>query len=67
MWVIGNQGHAALYALDASDLTNKLYDTDQKARDRLNGYVKFTTPTVANGRVYLGTFDNVLYSFGLPR
>jgi outer membrane protein assembly factor BamB len=52
--------HAVLYALDA--MTGKeLYNSG----DQIKSFVHTGELSVANGRVYLGTFDNVLYSFGI--
>jgi outer membrane protein assembly factor BamB len=52
--------HATLYALDA--LTGKeLYSSGEQ----IESFAHFTGLSVANGRVYLGTFDSVLYCFGL--
>ncbi len=53
MWVLESSG--TLHAYDASNLANELFNSNQKsARDALGGYVKFTAPTVANGKVYAG-------------
>ena len=55
-----------LYAYDASNLRNLLYTSNQAAnhRDLLGSAVKFTTPTIANGKVYVGS-RNSLSAFGL--
>ena len=55
VWAIGNSTEAVLYAYDASNLGTPLYNSHQRPRDRMNGYVGFTVPTVANGRVFVGT------------
>ena len=55
-----------LYAFDALDLTNLLWTSEMKPeRDRMGGFAKFATPTVANGRVYVPTFSNSLEVYGL--
>jgi hypothetical protein len=64
VWAIENGG-AILYAFDAANLTNELYDSNQAAnsRDHFSGN-KFITPMVVNGRVYVGTATSVAV-FGL--
>jgi hypothetical protein len=59
---------AILRAYDANDLSKLLYASNQAGpRDTAGGGVKFTTPTIANGHVYLGTqFEVDVYGL-LPR
>jgi hypothetical protein len=59
---------AILRAYDANDLSKPLYASNQAGpRDTAGGGVKFTTPTIANGHVYLGTqFEVDVYGL-LPR
>jgi outer membrane protein assembly factor BamB len=58
---IAASGHATLYAFDA-ETGKELYSSS----DQIASFAHFSGLSVANGRVYLGTFDSVLYCFGLP-
>jgi outer membrane protein assembly factor BamB len=58
---IKNSTHAVLYALDART-GKELFSSG----DQIKSFNHFTGLSVANGRVYIGTFDSVLYCFGLP-
>ena len=56
--------HAVLRAYDATTLT-ELYDTNQDAaRDQMGVGVKFATPTIADGEVFVGA-SGMLYIYGL--
>jgi outer membrane protein assembly factor BamB len=48
---------ATLFALDATDLNKELWDSDMTANDNLSFEAKGVPPVVANGRVYMATFD----------
>jgi len=55
-----------LHAYDARDLTRELYNSNQAAagRDQFGAGNKFITPTIVNGRVFVGTASGVA-AFGL--
>jgi hypothetical protein len=69
MWAVNTSafaaaGTAVLYAFDATNLGNELYDSNQNSGDHPGPAVKFTVPTVANGSVYMGT-QTQLAVFGM--
>jgi hypothetical protein len=65
LWVVENGGTAVLHAYDATNLTTELYNSNQAAaaRDQFAGN-KFITPTIVNGKVFVGTPNSVAV-FGL--
>jgi len=70
VWVLENasfqaQRPAILHAYDANDVSQELYNSQQAGtRDTLPIGVGFVGPTVANGKVYVGTLSE-LAVFGL--
>jgi hypothetical protein len=57
---IKNSTHAVLYALDA-ETGKELYSSG----DQITSFVHFGGLSLANGRVYIATYDSTLYCFGL--
>jgi hypothetical protein len=65
LWAVESKNPAILHAYDANNLGNELYTSKQAGnRDNFGDANKFITPTVANGKVYVGT-PNSLAIFGL--
>lgn len=58
-------GAGVLQAFDALDVTQELWSSDAKPSDALGSIAKFAPPTVANGRVFVGTASNQLVAYGL--
>lgn len=56
----GSSGQAILHAYDANNIGTELYNTTQdSSRDQPGISVKFTVPTVVNGKVYVPTAAQV--------
>jgi hypothetical protein len=53
---------AILRAYDASNVGIKLYDSSTNASDQPGYGIKFTSPIVANGKVFIGTAHDTLSS-----
>lgn len=65
VWAHENAGSAVLHAFDASNLANELYNSNQAGgRDTFGSGNKFITPTIADGKVFVGVTNGVAV-FGL--
>ncbi len=60
VWAAENTSPAVLHAYDASNL-HELYNSNQASggRDQFGAGNKFITPTIANGKVFVGTTSSV--------
>jgi putative pyrroloquinoline-quinone binding quinoprotein len=61
VWAHENGTAAVLHAYDASNLAHELYNSAQAAngRDSFGAGNKFITPTIADGKVFVGTTSGV--------
>jgi hypothetical protein len=66
VWAHENTSPAVLHAYDATNLAHELYNSNQAAgnRDQFGAGNKYITPTVADGKVFVGT-TNAVAVFGL--
>ncbi len=65
VWAHENSAVAVLHAYDAGNLTHELYNSNQAGnRDHFGPGNKFITPTIADGKVFVGT-PNSIVVFGV--
>jgi PQQ enzyme repeat len=66
VWAHENANPAVLHAYDAANLAHEIYNSNQAAgnRDHFGAGNKYITPTVADGKVFVGTTAGVAV-FGL--
>jgi hypothetical protein len=62
----GSPFPGVLHAFDASNVNHELWNSNQlSTRDYTGNWAKWAPPIVANGKVYLPTFDNLVDAYGL--
>ena len=61
VWATENTNPAVLHAYDANNLSAELYNSNQagSSRDHFGTGNKYIAPTIANGKVYIGTTNSV--------
>ncbi len=61
VWAAQNGDPAILHAYDAANLATELFNSNQapNERDHFGAGNKFIVPTIANGKVYVGTTNSV--------
>ncbi|MGO9933343.1 MAG: pyrrolo-quinoline quinone [Steroidobacteraceae bacterium] len=66
VWAHENTNPAVLHAYDATNLAHEIYNSSQAAgnRDQFGAGNKYVTPTVADGKVFVGTTNSIAV-FGL--
>ncbi len=52
-------------AYDASDLTKQIWNSGMNAGDDIGDWAKFVPPVIANGKVYIGSFNNLVHVYGV--
>ena len=57
--------HGLLRAFRADDVTHELWNSDMNALDNITTYNKLSCPTIALGKVYIASNQNMLSVYGL--
>jgi hypothetical protein len=68
LWAVENANPAVLHAYDATNLAHELYNSNQASsgRDQFGPGNKFMVPTIADGRVFVGTTNSVAVFGPIP-
>ena len=60
VWIVPFNSGGALEAYDAADVSRQLYTSAANPADALGGWSEFAVPTVADGKVFVGTANNLV-------
>jgi outer membrane protein assembly factor BamB len=66
VWALESDSPAVLHAYSAANVANELYNSTMRPNDMLDTGVTFAVPTVTNGKVYVGTVDQLSVFGQLP-
>jgi F5/8 type C domain/Secretion system C-terminal sorting domain len=61
----GSECHGLLHAVNASNITKELWNSEMNPTDVITVFNKFSCPTIALGKVYLAANRNMLCVYGL--
>jgi uncharacterized protein (TIGR03437 family) len=65
VWIVSSDSYGTLRAYDAAGLT-QLYDSNTKPADSTKGFAEFAVPTIADGKVFVGSSGSVAVYGELP-
>jgi hypothetical protein len=65
IWAVTGYPVGSLRAYNAQKVTHELWDSDKVPGDAIGTFAKFVPPTVANGKVYIATWNNQVLVYGL--
>jgi uncharacterized protein (TIGR03437 family) len=65
LWAISSEAGGKLLAYDAANL-KKLFDSDAQPADTFEGYTEFSVPSIADGKVFVPTYNGLTVYGELP-
>ena len=67
IWAVTDNNYpiGTLRAYNAQKVSHELWDSDKIPGNAVGKFAKFVPPTIANGKVYVATWDNQVQVYGL--